>query len=347
MELTAGKLWCFRRLADENGIFKMTAVDQRPPIMNLIKEKRSVSEASYEDVANVKALLTKTLAPYSTAMLLDPIWAYPNAIQHVKPTQGLLLTLEAHDFIDTEKGRLSGEIVDWTVEKIKRIGGDGVKFLAWYHPEAAPEVCQYQQDLVEKIGQACRRYDICFLLELLVYPLPGQPNQTTEYTEYVSKYPQHVVDSLKAFADPKFGVDIFKLESPVPGAAVPHPDSAEAAQCQAWFDQLGEISQVPWVMLSAGADMKTFENILAYAYQAGASGYLAGRAIWWQAAQQFPDLKAMEDQLDALAVPYAEKIGQLTKEKATPWYTHKAFQAGLKPRGFGQRFPSGYTACNG
>lgn len=150
MELTAGKLWCYRRLADENGIFKMTAVDQRPPIMNLVKDKIGVTEANYKDVAAVKALLTKTLAPCSTAMLLDPIWAYPNAIQYVNPGQGLLLTLEAHNFVDTKNGRLSSEIVDWSVEKIKRIGADGVKFLSWYRPDADPSVCEQQQNLVEK-----------------------------------------------------------------------------------------------------------------------------------------------------------------------------------------------------
>lgn len=32
MQLTPGKLWGLRRMADEAGIFKMTAVDQRPPI---------------------------------------------------------------------------------------------------------------------------------------------------------------------------------------------------------------------------------------------------------------------------------------------------------------------------
>ena len=31
-----GKLWGMRRLADAGGRFKMLAVDQRPPIKNLI-----------------------------------------------------------------------------------------------------------------------------------------------------------------------------------------------------------------------------------------------------------------------------------------------------------------------
>ena len=34
-----GKLWGMRRLADAGGRFKMLAVDQRPPIKNLIMDK--------------------------------------------------------------------------------------------------------------------------------------------------------------------------------------------------------------------------------------------------------------------------------------------------------------------
>ena len=35
MKLSAGKWLGLRRLADESGLFKIVAVDQRPPIQNL------------------------------------------------------------------------------------------------------------------------------------------------------------------------------------------------------------------------------------------------------------------------------------------------------------------------
>ena len=60
MSLSAGKYWSMRRLADDNGRFKMVAIDQRPPIMRMIEEKRGVAVASYEDVAAVKTSLTLT-----------------------------------------------------------------------------------------------------------------------------------------------------------------------------------------------------------------------------------------------------------------------------------------------
>ena len=47
MQLTPGKLWGLRRMADARGIFKMTAVDQRPPIKNPIAKVLAVSEAPW------------------------------------------------------------------------------------------------------------------------------------------------------------------------------------------------------------------------------------------------------------------------------------------------------------
>jgi len=344
MHLSAGKLWSLRRLADANGRFKMVAVDQRPPIMGLIKQRKGVADASYEDLAVVKEILTRNLAADCSAILLDPIWGYSRSITHVRPGQGLLLTLEDHEFEETPGGRLSREIADWSVAKVKRIGADGVKLLAWYRPDADEAVCRHQRDVVERVGRACAEQDICFLLELLVYPLPGEQAQTRDYIEHSAKRPELVVESLRTFTDPRFGVDIFKLESPLAAPDVPDPESGEAAACQRWFDALGRATTRPWVMLSAGADMKAFRRILAFAYRAGASGYLAGRAIWWGAAQMFPDLGSMDQALKADAVSYMHDINRLTDALARPWQDHPAFVADTSLHGAGPHFPRNYGA---
>ena len=51
IKLTPGKLWGMRRLADRNGFFMMTAVDQRPPIKTPIARHYGLDEAPYDDVA--------------------------------------------------------------------------------------------------------------------------------------------------------------------------------------------------------------------------------------------------------------------------------------------------------
>jgi tagatose 1,6-diphosphate aldolase len=328
MELSAGKLWGLRRIADAAGRFKMTAVDQRPPIKNLVAERRSTTEPPYEDVAAVKALLVEELAGTSSAMLLDPHYAYPRAIQHVRPSQGLILTLEDSVFEETPTGRRSSAIDDWSVEKIKRAGGDAVKVLAWYRPDAEASVCDHQKRFVASIGEACRRYDIPFVFELLLYPLPGDAGHTTDYVEQAGKRTDHVLQSVETFANEAYGVDLFKLESPIPAASVPDPDGPDAAEAQAAFDELGRLARRPWVMLSAGAGKAEFRRILEFAYRAGASGYLAGRAIWWDAFQAFPDLDEMRRQLRSDGVGYMEDINRLTDDAALSWTAHARYGGG-------------------
>ena len=328
MGLSPGKLWGLRRLADDEGRFKMTAVDQRPPIKNLIKDRRGTEEASYGDVAAVKQMLVRELAPSSSALLLDPHVAFPTAVSLMSPKQGLILTLEDSIFRETQGGRLSAAIDHWSVAKIKRAGGDAVKVLAWYRPDSDPAVCRHQEDFVAGIGDACRRYDIPFVFELLVYPLPSDAAQTKDYVEDPGKRPELVLESVERFAEPRFGVDLFKLESPVKAAEVPDPDGDDAeaiAATQAWFDRLGALAGRPWVMLSAGAGMDAFRRVLTYAYRAGASGYLAGRAIWWQAFQSFPDMHEMAAALRSTGVPYMGALNTLTDDLATPWPKHPRY----------------------
>jgi tagatose 1,6-diphosphate aldolase len=328
MTISAGKYWGLRRMADSAGRFKMTAVDQRPPIKNPIKEKRGTAEAPWEDVAGFKEMLIRELQGKSSAMLLDPHFAYPRGVTILDARLGLILTLEDSIFIDTAEGRLSSEIDDWSVEKIKRCGGDGVKVLTWYRPDAAPHINQAQQDFTERVGAACAKYDIPYVFELLVYPLAKDKEQTTEYIEMQTKHADHVLESVRVFADPKFGVDLFKLESPVPAASVPGVGSEGAADVQKLFDEMGRLAARPWVMLSAGAGMVEFKKVLSHAYAAGASGYLAGRAIWLKAFQQFPDWAAIQAGLRGEALAYMDDLNALTDAKAAVWHSHPCYGPG-------------------
>jgi tagatose 1,6-diphosphate aldolase len=339
MEISAGKLWGLRRLADDAGRFKMTAMDQRPPIINLVKERRGLSEAPYADVVAVKRALAKALTAHSSAVLLDPDYAYSQVIDRVSPRQGVLHTLEDHAFDETPDGRRSAAIRGWSVSKIKRAGGDAVKLLIWYRPDAAPAVCQNQRDLARWVGEACQRYDLPFVLEMLLYPLASREVPQGDRRAAL------VLESVRTFAAPEYGVDLLKLESPVAAAELPDPanpaDPAVRAT-QRWYDQMGELAGRPWVMLSAGAGKDAFHRVLTYGYRAGASGFLAGRAIWWRAFERFPDLAGMAAALESDAVPYMREICALTDELARPWHLLPAYGEGPRLAAAGEGWRRGY-----
>jgi tagatose 1,6-diphosphate aldolase len=344
MEISAGKLRGLRRLADGQGRFKMVAVDQRPPMLKALGEKLAPRPPAYEDLAAAKALLARRLTPLGSAVLIDPDYGFSQAEPDIPPDRGLLITLEDFRFDESPGGRKTQLLPGWSVDKIKRMGADGVKLLLWYRPDAAADVVRHQQDLVRAVGAECARYDIAFLLELLIYPFMGADNHTTDYIEHKEKRPELVLQSLRDFADPGFGVDIYKLESPVPAAALPDPETSgpETDAAQAWFDRIGGVIDRPWVMLSAGAGMEEFRRVLGFAYRGGANGYLAGRAIWWKAFGHFPDLAAVERELAGASTGYMHEINRLTDRLATPWTRSPAMAQGVRLAAAGHEFPAYY-----
>ncbi len=326
VDLRLGKKWGLRRMATPAGHFTMVAMDQRPPIASLIAKKRGigVGEVSYADMVAVKRVLVDALGGHASAMLFDPNFSFPAALERLPARTGLVVTLEDHRFEDTPGGRKSHSIRDWSVEKIKRAGGDGVKVLAWFRPDADPDILGHQKRYVETIGDECRRNDIAMVLELLVYPFPKSAHHTADYIESPDKLPELVLSSVREFVHPRYGVDLLKLESPLPGATLPARDgSAAQMRAQHWFDEMGGICRdagVPWVMLSAGVTPAQFVRVMEYAYAAGANGFLGGRAIWWDALQHFPDLEKFATQLREEGCATLGELEALTLRAGNPWH---------------------------
>jgi tagatose 1,6-diphosphate aldolase len=335
-----GKNRGLARLADAEGHFCMVALDQRPPLFEAIAQAMGIAknQVEYADVTAAKRLLVEALAQHCSSMLFDPNFAVPAAIDVLPPRCGLIVTLEEHRVEETAGGRKSRPIANWSVEKIRSLGGDAVKVLAWYRPDAEPSIREHQRNFVRTIGEDCVRFDIPYVLELLVYPFLGSANHTADYVESPGKLPQLVIDSVREFAKPEYGVDLLKLESPLSANALPPRDgSAAAAAAQAHFDAIGEICadrRIPWVLLSGGAAPEKFERVLDYAYAAGAGGFLAGRTIWLDAVRRhFPDRAAVAASLRKDAVKVLSNLNQLTRARAKTWRAHFPAFAEIKQEG--------------
>jgi tagatose 1,6-diphosphate aldolase len=345
MALAPGKLRALTRLADRDGFFRMVAVDQRPPIMRKIRETLGEAAITWERMGEVKAALLRALQPHASAMLLDPGYAYPYAFRDLDPAKGLLVTLEQFDFEEGEGGgRITRPYPGWSPATIKRLGADGVKLMLFYRPDAPAAVNERQHAFVREVGAACRAQEIAFLLEPLVYPLSQDAAGAAAYTEDPAKRPELVIETVREFAKPEYGIDIFKLETPIAAAQVPAPEgeSSAVADTQGWFDRIDALLDRPWVMLSAGAGMEPFRRILTYAFRAGASGYLAGRAIWWESFEAYPDMARFEAALAEGSVAYMHRINALLRQHGTPWMRRPAFRDGLAITPAGAEFVTAY-----
>jgi len=320
----AGKRWRLRRLADADGFFSMVAIDQRPPLFALLAGGLGCrpEELPYSEIVAAKRLLASAFASQASAMLVDPNWGYVGAADVLDPSRGLLLTLEDHR---TTPDRRSRCIEQWSVEKIRAIGGDAVKLLAWYHPGAEAGVREHQQAFVQQVGEECARCELPFVLELLLYPLDaagatGAARRAADYLEDPAKQSELVLASVEHFAQPRYGVDLFKLESPLPARAVPASGGEGSEAWASTFTALGRAcAGRPWVMLSAGAPPADFEAVVGYAARAGAAGFLAGRALWADALVRWPDREAARAQLMSVSRERLRRLQRLMREEGRPW----------------------------
>lgn len=337
VQLSAGKWQRLRSLTDEQGRFKMMAVDQRGSLRRAIAKAtgRDAKGVAYEDLAQAKAMITKLLAPYATAVLTDPEYGYPYSIAHLPPRVGLLLAYEetGYERAGPEgRERTSCLLEGWSAERAQCAGADAVKLLIYYHPDSSDEVRRHQQELVRQVGQECERTDMPFLLELVSYALD---EEGTDSPEFARRKPDLVIRSAAEFSQPTYKVDILKLEFPAQlrwtqefstGTfdGVERQAVYTLGEVREFCRQLDEAAGAPWVILSAGVDIEEFLIQVDLATEARASGFLCGRAIWKEAINLYPDTVKMEQWLDTQGT-YNFVRANAYAERALPWFCHRKF----------------------
>lgn len=331
--LSAGKWRGLMALADDRGIFKMIAVDQRASIITSLAEPgRQADDVSDDELAKVKTLLTKTLAPHASAVLLDPIWTYPHALPFIPGSVGIISTLEDPRYQEHKGERRSVPLTDWSVEKSKRAGANAVKVLVWDRPDTHEAIRMHQEAFIQEVGRACRQHDLPFILQLLIYPKSGEVEDSLAYAQ---SRPERVLASVRHYAQDRFGVDLLKLQFPADLKYCTEyaqgtfdnikRDSAYSLQeVNSYLQELHASTTVPWVLLSAGVGPQEYFRNLELACAAGASGFLAGRAIWLDALEPYPDLTAVEVRLAQSSLPYLQRIRELA-EHAKPWRMHPRY----------------------
>ena len=105
---------------------------------------------------------------------------------------------------------------------------------------------------------------------------------------------------------------MLKLEFPVDVAHEPD-ESLWRTGCR----RVSEASPIPWALLSAGVDFSTFQRQVAVACQDGASGYLAGRAVWKEAVGLTGVARAQF--LREEAARRLDTLAAIADREARPW----------------------------
>ena len=269
---------------NEQGYFSALAIDQRGALKRMMGE-----DTSKEQIESFKTLVSENLTPHASAILLDPEYGWP-AVESKDESCGLLVAYEKTGYDTTEKGRFPSLLPDWSVKKLVEKGADGIKILIYHDIDDHSGVNDRKDVFVERIGSECLAEDVPFFLEILTY---AEEIPDTKGKDYAKVKPHKVIESMKHFSDERFKVDVLKVEVPLNMNYVAgygegeHVHSKEEAAV--FFKEQSDVSDIPYIFLSAGVSAALFQETLQFAKDANAAfhGVLCGRATWSGAAHLY------------------------------------------------------------
>lgn len=310
MKLPIGKLRGLQQIADDNGFLTICAIDHRGALQRAMNEKNP-DAVTYQDMLDFKLDLCRAVTPYVSAVLLDPVYGAAQAIAAgILPGHiGLLVSSEKTGYSGEKTARITELLPGWSVEKAKRMGASAVKLLVYFRPDLK-EIAPRQLDLVADVADQCMREDIPLLVEPVSYPVEAVGVSSPKFAAIKSEL---VIETARQITS--LPIDVLKAE--FPADMVFEPDEEKLLQlCQ----ELNRASRLPWVLLSAGADYETFRKQVEIACKAGASGFLAGRALWQEGVQ----IRSREERMNYFRSTSAQRLKELStivSKYGEPWYT--------------------------
>lgn len=321
MSLTTQKRKFLENLSDKNGFISALAIDQRGALKKMIKKYQE--EADEKQIVEFKKLVSEHLTKYASSILLDPEYGLEASKVRDK-NAGLLLAYEKTGYDANTVGRLPDCLVEWSAKRLKEEGADAIKFLLYYDVDEDEVINNQKKAYMERIGAECVAEDIPFFLEILSYDCKNEDNSSVEYAKVK---PRKVIEAIKVFSDPRYNVDVLKVEVPVNMKFVEGFADGEVVytkeEAQKYFKEQSDSTKLPFIYLSAGVSAKLFQDTLVFAHEAGAkfNGVLCGRATWANGVEVFAKEgeKATVEWLNTVGRKNIEELNEVLEKTATSW----------------------------
>jgi tagatose 1,6-diphosphate aldolase len=289
--MTTAELRGYQQICGDNGAMMVIACDQRGGMRTLLasdpKERAGITDAM---LGETKADIVRYLASAASCVLLDPVCAVPKVVDDgvLARNVALLIGLDASGFDTDEEGyRLSRLAKGITARRVRELGGTGGKIMVYLRSDR-PGANTHNIDILKSCIEDFAREDLLLVVEFLTYELPDESKEHFE-----ALIPSLIEGGTKICLE--LGSKVLKL---------PYPGNAEA--CAAITRLAGD---VPWAVLSAGVDHATFLDQVDIAIRNGASGVIAGRALWKDCISL--DRKAQQARLTSVAVARLREIQEV------------------------------------
>jgi tagatose 1,6-diphosphate aldolase len=306
--ITPGKIRGLQQLSNPDGTMTVLALDQRGSLIKALGLKDHDPDV-YQKVRDFKLEVIEYLLPHCSAILLDPQFSAAEALTRglIPGSKGLILATEESGYVEKPDGRINQVIPGWSLGKAKRMGASAAKLLAYYNPNIK-NLAAEQIKFINSLAQQAQAVDLPLLVEPMSYSVdPQMPKNSPAFAKIRPEIVKTTAEQLG-----KLDIDILKLEFP----------------CDFKFEQdnhvwetacagITETSPVPWLLLSAGVDFPVFRDQVEVACRTGASGFVAGRAIWKEAAQLTG--KERTEFLRNTAVDRVKILAELVSKNAASW----------------------------
>ena len=246
------------------GRFGVLAIDHRDSLRAVLAPAAPAS-VSAEAITALKRDLIGGLANGATGVMLEPEYSIPQLLDGtLPPGVGFTAALEAQGYAGDPEAAPVGLLAGWTVEAAAASGAAAAKLLVLYRPDRPHSAAQEQA--TARILAACRRVGLPLVLEPLFYGLTDPSIRRHIVLQTVARF---------APMEP----DLLKLPFPV--------DPDHESDRDRWSAACREITARwagPWTLLSGGGSFESYRAQLEVAIESGCAGFMAGRALWGEAA---------------------------------------------------------------
>ena len=268
-------------LARPSGTFVMVAMDQRESLRTMLRERgRPDDEAAVE---RFKVSVARVLAPHASGFLIDH--AHRAAVEPYVE-RGLILAV---DVLEQEPG---GVVEDTSLDERPELTEEVVALkllVIWRDDDRRAE----RVELANRFVELARRHGLLSVLE----PVVRVPDERRE---------EAIVEAARELG--AVGPSLYKCQVPLGGKGEPE-------EITRWAREIDAALRVPWVVLSQGVEPADFPRAVEAACAGGASGLLAGRALWTNALDADKPEVALRDG----SLPKLRELAAIVDRFGRPW----------------------------
>lgn len=283
-------------IARPSGGLAMVAMDQRESLRDMF-DKAGAGRPADDVLVGFKLDVAEVLGPIASGFLIDRHYGF-DAVREkglLPASTGLILAVD--DLTQDDGGPVEETGLDRTALGFDLDGVAALKLLIiWRRDDLREKRVQLARDFVV----AARERGVLSVLEPVVRATAAELEDGTWNTDEAIREAARELSPL--------GASLYKVQVPFGGAG-------SAEEQRAASEALAAAITGPWVVLSQGVARENFLDAVRAACQAGASGFLAGRALW-------SDVVGSEntaERLREVSMPRLQALLEVVDREARPW----------------------------